>query len=183
MNIFKYEGFMVKIDPEALLLKPFRELWERDKSDDKATALLELGYVYFFCDPRSDYQTYIDEDERTEQIIRGEGMPKGWKPDAKVKKAMELYSSFEPASVKLLESTKRMVDKLRRWMEDIDFTATDENGKPMVAMNTITSTIKQIPDLMSQLYELERKMQSDMHEAGKVRGSAEKTIFDDDLDA
>ena len=35
MKLFKYEGYRVIIEPEALLLKPFRVIWDRDKKDTK----------------------------------------------------------------------------------------------------------------------------------------------------
>ena len=64
MKLFKFEGYKVIIEPEALLLKPFRLIWERDKKETKEKAINELGFVYFFADPRSDYQYIVDEDER-----------------------------------------------------------------------------------------------------------------------
>ena len=59
IKLFKYEGYKLNISEEALLLKPFKEIWQRDKSKNKDKALQELGYVYFISDPRSDYQ-YLD---------------------------------------------------------------------------------------------------------------------------
>ena len=70
IKLFSYEGFKVVISEEALLLKPFKTIWNRDKSKDKNRALQELGFIYFFCDPRSDYQYLIDEEEREKSIKR-----------------------------------------------------------------------------------------------------------------
>ena len=56
MKLFKYEAYKVTISEEALVLKPFKLIWNRDRSATKNKALTELGYVYFMCDPRSDYQ-------------------------------------------------------------------------------------------------------------------------------
>ena len=55
MKLFRYEGYNITISEEALLLKPFKTLWDRDKSKDKYKAMQELGYIYFMEDPRSDY--------------------------------------------------------------------------------------------------------------------------------
>lgn len=64
MKLFKFEGYRVIVEPEALLLQPFKTIWNRDKSKSKDIANSELGYVYFFADPRSDYQYILDEDAR-----------------------------------------------------------------------------------------------------------------------
>ena len=81
MKLFKYEGHRVVISPEALALKPFRRIWERDKSEDKGKALQELSFIYFYCDPRSDYKIIMDDDERLEEIKKGEGLRDAWKAD------------------------------------------------------------------------------------------------------
>ena len=35
MRLLKYEGYKVVIDPEILVLKPFRDLWKRDRTKEK----------------------------------------------------------------------------------------------------------------------------------------------------
>ena len=32
MKLLKYEGYKIVIEPEILTLKPFKKIWERDKS-------------------------------------------------------------------------------------------------------------------------------------------------------
>ena len=181
VKLFKYEGYKLTISEEALLLKPFRELWERDKSADKNRALSEFGYMYFFCDPRSDYQYLVDEKERQKAIIEGEGLPKKWKPDELLNKAMQFYNTFKPTSALLLEDTRSAIDKLRKLLGDIDLTATDNKDRPIYTLNSITATIKLIPGLLKDLDEAEKAVNSDMKDKGRMRGQGEKTIFEDDL--
>jgi hypothetical protein len=35
MKLFKYEGYQITISEEALLLKPFADIWKRDRSKSK----------------------------------------------------------------------------------------------------------------------------------------------------
>lgn len=182
MKLFKYENYKVVVDPEALTLEPFKAIWEKDDSPDKAMATSELAYVYFMCDPRSDYMYIESKEERSNEIKTAEGLPQKWKPDKTVKGAMDFYESFKPASARLLDATKAMADKLSRYLVDVDFKATDTNGKPIYTVNTITSTIKQIPGLIKELHEVEKAMANDMEEGGKMRGQGEKALFEDDID-
>ena len=87
MKLFRYEGYKVTISEEAMMLKPFRVIWERDKTKTKQTALLELGYIYFMCDPRSDYMEISDKDDRSKAIIEAEGMD-NWKADRIVRNSI-----------------------------------------------------------------------------------------------
>ena len=94
IKLFKYENYTVTISEEALLLKPFKKIWLRDKSKYKERALSELGFIYFYCDPRSDYQYLIDDEERATAIKQGEGLSKDWKPDSLVEEAIDFYNSL-----------------------------------------------------------------------------------------
>jgi hypothetical protein len=181
IKLFKYEGYTVTISEEALLLKPFRLIWNRDKSKNKEKALLELGFIYFYCDPRSDYQYLMDDDSRIKAIIEGEGLPTNWKPDKLVEEAILFYNKFKPVAALLLEDTRLAVDKLRHLLRNIDLTQTDDKGKPIYTLNTVTATIKQIPSLVKELDEAEKALNSELKEIGKMRGQGEKTIFEDSL--
>ena len=47
LKLFKYEGYKIVISEEAFALKPFRQIWQRDKTinKDKAIEMLEnIGY-------------------------------------------------------------------------------------------------------------------------------------------
>ena len=182
MKLLKYEGFKVTIAPEALALAPFKKLWNRDRSVSKDRAISEISYVYFMIDPRSDYQYLVDEEERSKAIIEGEGLPNNWKPDKVVTEAMQFYSRFKPTAALLLEDTRVAVEKLRKLLRDINLQDTDDKGRPLYTLNTITATIKQVPSLAKDLDEAERALSSEMRNEGKMRGQGEKTIFEDNLD-
>jgi hypothetical protein len=45
MDLFDLRDFTVTISPKALMVPEFKALWDRDKSNNKSTALSELAYV------------------------------------------------------------------------------------------------------------------------------------------
>jgi hypothetical protein len=179
MKLFKYEGYKIVISEEALLLKPFKDIWKRDKSSNKEKALTELGFIYFFCDARSDYQYIIDEDSRIEAIKEGQGLPNSWKPDTLVLEGVKFYNTFKSTSTLLLEDTRFAVDKLRKLLREIDLSQTDDKGKPIYTLNTITATIKQVPSLVKDLDEAEKAIAKELAQSDKVRGAQTKSIFED----
>lgn len=181
IRLFKYEGYEVTIEPEALMLSPFKDIYKRDKRRDKSMAKQELAYIYFMGDPRSDYQYLVDEVVRSEEIIKGLGMPEGWKPDAKVERALRFYESFKPMSAGLLEDTRALVNKLREELRTLDFNKLDDKGKPVYTLNSITATIKQIPGLVKDLDEAERSLSKDIIAEANARGSQSKALLEDDF--
>ena len=182
MKLFKYEGYQLTVEPEALLLKPFRTIWNRDRSIHKEKALAELGYVYFFTDPRSDYQFIVNESQRATAIKEGEGLSKNWKPDSKVIEAINFYKQFKSSSALLLETTRTLIDKLMIQMQDLDLNERDDKNKPVFALNTITSTIEKVPSLVVKLNEAEKAVASELGNSSRMRGQGEKSVLEDNLD-
>lgn len=180
MKLFKYEDYNVTISEEALLLVPFKVIWNRDRSQKKEKALQELGFIYFFCDPRSDYMYIIDEDLRKQNIKEQEGLPNNWEPDKHIEKAILLYKELTQTSASLLlESTRKLVDKLKNQLETIDLTEEDDKGKPKYTLNIITSTIKQIPELAQKIIEAEQAVAKELTDNSRMRGQGVKKLFED----
>lgn len=182
MRLFRYEGYQVKVAPEALLLKPFKTLWTRDRSRDKNKAQTEFAYIYFWADPRSEYQYIVDDEDRAKEVKAGLGLPAKWKPDKAVQDAIALYSSFTTTAALLLQDTRYAVDKLRQLLRDINLDDKDKNGKPIYTLNVITSTIKQVPALVRDLDNAEQFLNEQLRETEAARGSTEMGIMDTELD-
>lgn len=176
MKLFRYEGYKLHISEEAFLLKPFKEIWNRDKTKDKDKALQELGYIYFMCDPRSDYQYIIDEDERAKYIREGEGIDSKWKPDNKVIEAMKFYNSFKNTATLLLEDIRNMVEGYRMKMREI---TKDMSNLDVKEIKDVGIIIKQIPQLVKDLDEAEKAITKEIMQNDKIRGSAEKSMYED----
>ena len=174
IKLFKYEGYKVVISEEAFALKPFRQIWQRDKTVNKDKAIMELGFIYFFCDPRSDYQYLVDDKERMEAIKEGEGLPPKWTPDRIVTEAMEFYKSFKPISALLLEDTRFMVDKYRKRLKAQEFDELEIKD-----LKEAGALIKQIPSLVKDLNEAEAAIAKEIAQSNKVRGAQEKAMYED----
>ena len=174
MKLFKYEGYEVRVAPEALTLKPFKKLWNRDKSKDKEKAMIELSFLYFYCDPRSDYQYIIDDEIRMDAVKEGQGLPENWKPDAAVKEAITFYRSFDTTSAVLLGAAAEAVDKVQKLIKDLE----PDNTK---SLKEYLMALKLIPEVASMIQDAEKALNEEQ-EFGEAKGAMEKTLFDDGLD-
>lgn len=179
MKLFKYEGYKVVVSPEALILKPFKKIWERDKSENKAKALSELAFIYFFCDPRSEYAIFLDEETRADEIKKGEGLKDTWNPDKAVQEAMELYRKLTVTTAAgLLEDARYSIEKIRKELRSMSFEEVEPAKLPK-ALKDASDTLTKIPALMEALQTAERTLNSEILENSRMRGQGNKTIFED----
>ena len=179
IRLFKFESWEVTVEPEAIMLAPFKALWDRDKSKDKSLAKQELAYIYFLEDPRSDYQYITDYEQRSIEIIKGLGMPKGWKPDNAIKRAADFYKSFKPISAGLLEDIRTITNNLRESLKSMDLNERDDKNKPIYTPDKITSSLRQLTTLATELDEAERKLSKDILADSKARGNNTKALLED----
>lgn len=55
----------------------------------------------------------------------------------------------------------------------------DEKGRPKYQISSITAALKNVEGIVQSLQNLQKKVESELVEQGKTRGSQELTIFDD----
>lgn len=177
-GLFTYEGHRVVISPEALLLKPYKKLWDRDASQDKHKAESELGYMYFFCDPRSDFQIFTDEEVRHQKIVEGEGMSKTWKPDKLVKAAMDYYISFIPTASKLLQSLRKQIDLTIKANETLDPLGIDDPLERAKIIKEMAAASAKGLQLVEAFDKVEKTLFKEITEQSASKGSQELTILD-----
>ena len=169
-GLFDYKNYKVEISADALSIPPFRDLWERDKSKTKHKATQELSYVYFICDFKSPYNIY-DENERKIRVLEDHIKKADWKPDAVVKAAMDKYNEFQRThSMRMLESARNLADKLSAYFDEVDFHATDDNGKPIYNAKDAMTNLKQVGDVIASLDSVKEKVEKEIDSKAKIKG-------------
>ena len=66
MKLIEYKDYKIVVSDEALLVKPIRDLFNKDTSENKEKFMQQMSYMYFMIDPRSTYNYIIDDNERSE---------------------------------------------------------------------------------------------------------------------
>lgn len=182
MHILEYNNYQVEPTQEAFLIKPIRDLYNADKTKSKDKFMTQMSIIYFLADPRSSYNYIIDEDERLKAIIEQEGLPEDFKISKKLQDAIDIYKKHViTTSYLLLQDTKLAIDKVREFLRGVDLSDVDDKGKPKYTINSITSTIKQIPQLAKDVIDAEKAITREIEEHGKLRGTANKTLMDDGI--
>ena len=183
MKLLNIENYQIKVSDEALLVKPIRDLFNADKSKSKEKFYTECSIIFFMADPRSSYGYIVDDEERFDAVKTQEGLPKNYKISPELQLAIDIYKKLTTTiSSQLLEDTYVAIDKLRKFLRNIDLYAVDDKGKPLYTISSITSAIKAIPQLTKDIQEAEKQVNSDVLEIGRKRGGNEgKAMFEDGI--
>lgn len=183
MKLLEWSNYQVQPTEEALLVRPIRRLYNMDRSKQKEKFMQQISYMFFMIDPRSTYSYIIDLEERHKQIILQEGLPENFQPSPELKEAMEIYEKHTTtSSTRLLASTRIAVDALS---EELNSTRArlqerTDKGAAVTKMNDVMATLERVLKFIPQLQELERKVDSEIRESTRARGT-ENSMFEDGL--
>lgn len=184
MKLIKYENYQIVPSDQALQVKPIRDIFNEDTSANKEFFYQQLSYLYFMKDPMSPYADIIDLDERAKQVIDQEELPEDFKPSERLQRAMEIYEVITTTTTKkLLESMRKAVNKIGKFLENVDLTKTDDKGRPVYSITSVTAATDKVPALAKKLIETEKIVSSEIEEVGRARGGNEsKKMFEDGFD-
>ena len=177
MKLFRLVNYEVTISEEALTLAKFRKIWDRDRTQGKLKAQQELAFIYFYADPRSDYAAIIDDEDREKEIKKGLGLKDDWVIDRDLSAAIDFYKSFKPTICLALDDARLQLEKVRTKLRNISL----ENVK----IKDISDFIKANSDVNKAIdlfCEIEKKVNREIQESTKMRGVAEKKLFDEGID-
>lgn len=180
MKLIKIENYQLTVADEALLIKPIRKLFNQDRSTSKEQFYKQMSYLYFMIDPRSTYSYILNEEERAQTIIEQEGLEKDFKPSALLQEAMEVYRKHTVTpSQELLNAALIAAHTVSTFLKKPDILEdVDDKGKPKYQISSITAALKNVEGIVSSLQNLQKKVESELTEQSKARGSQELTIFD-----
>lgn len=167
------------INPDIYTLKPFREIWLRDKTKDKRKAFVDIGYVFWWSDFRSFMHDITDPEEKHREIVKLITDDENYKPDDVVKEAIAMYQKDLPLSLHFLTDVKVAINELRRYFRELDLSETDDKGKLVHNANQVMNSIKSTGDLLETLEKHETKVKKDIDLNNSVRGQKMKGLYED----
>jgi hypothetical protein len=167
-NLITIENNVLRIAPEALVIKEFHDIWKRDKTKTKDKALRELAYVYHTTDFQSIYRNY-HPDIQESKIILDLFADRKWKPDSLIILAQEKYRTLQTTlSLELLIDAEFGLTKLRDYFRDVDFSE-DENG---AAAKNFIANVKQMGELVKGMKVLREEVEKELSNAMQLRGGS-----------
>lgn len=179
MKLIQVSNYELKIADEALLVRPFRKLWNQDRTLKKELFYKQMSVIFYTYSPSSNYSYIVDERERMKEVLSQEGIT-DFHPTTDFKEAVEIYKKLtRTPSTELLADVRLTIDKVRQALNSVDFSDLEEKDK-VSALNTVTSVVGKIPKLVKDLADAEKAVTKELEETTNARGSQELTVFDID---
>jgi hypothetical protein len=155
-SLFIIEGEHVTINPKALMIPEFSDLWERDTSKGKKRSIKEFAYIYYMADYKSEYNAYGLSKET--QLGIDIMMKRDYKPDPYVQKAIDKYKVLqETPSMRYLISMRQRVNGLIDYLDNVqvkdkkrkkneDGTIDETYINPFISINEIVKTMSKMEE-------------------------------------
>lgn len=183
-NIFYIYNKEVRPKPNTLLIPPFKDIWERDKSKEKEKAIKELSYIEFMTSVGNSnpYHGYPDKIRHEVVIIDLFGKDSKWKPDNLVKAAMTKLHEFQlqaSPSYSYYLAAKNAVEKIKGFYDSVDFTEKTKSGMPLYKPAEITRALNDTEKVIQNLIALKKKVDEEILESAKTKGGKEISPFAD----
>lgn len=185
MNLLLYKDGKVEISPEAMMLLPFKTLYDKNKV--KADAVKEMAYIYFMEDKSNEigFWKIPDEKERSREVIHHIfGQTSKWKPSAYVLAAQQFYKEqLTPYASRLLESVLGAIKKTQDYLDNIDWDLKDKSEKHVYDVNKVRDLVIKMPDLEETVQRLKLRIkQEEQAEGDGKRGQHKVGIYEGEED-
>jgi len=180
--LFEVQEKRVYPYPETLIVSPFKEIWNRDRSQKKERALEELAYIEFMSSKlkSNPYKGY-PESTRPSKIVLDIMKDKSWKPDVKVKEGIKKIEEFQLEASPTLRyylSVKKASEGLENFFNTVDLTAVNvKTGNPLYKPKDITSAVNDTSKNTTELNALEKKVHEELFDSVKTKAGKSISVF------
>jgi hypothetical protein len=178
MEIFTLSNNQPIVTTEALLIKQFKDLYDRDRSKNKDLAHKELAWVYFTTDYKSKYLTY-DIETREEILKEDLNLNKTWEPDELIKLAQDKYDQLQQTpTLNYLRSMLNAQQKSTDYFNSVDYSLLDAKGRPVYTIEKINSAMANAAKVVDTIEKLKEKVEKEQSISTKFRGNQEASFFE-----
>lgn len=180
--LFKVEDGMVYPNEETLLIEPFKDIWERDRTRNKNKAKEEFAYIEFMSSMKKSnpYRNY-PEDRKEKIITEAVINTPNWKPDKKVKYGIEVIREFQQnasTTYNYLMSAKKAIESMMDFYNNVDLGERNfKTGNPIYKPKDVTGAINDLERNMINIRSLEKKMQEELIEETRNKSDKEVSWF------
>ena len=167
---------------ETLLISPFKDIWERDKDKKKVNALEELAYVEFMTSMKKSNQYRQYPESQKEGKVRAAVITREhWEPDELIKQAMHKIIQFQQeasTTYNYYMAAKKAAEKMQNFFLEVDINAVNEKTmNPLYKPRDITAALNDTEKVLSNLKNLEKKVEEELYKETKNRSNKEISFF------
>lgn len=158
MRLFEIVSNTPTVTTECLMISPFKEIWERDKSKNKDKAYPELQYIYFNADYKSLYLAF-DKDTREEKLLEDFIKDKKWKADKLVCDGIKKYKEFQNTpTMRFLQSNQDAMESMAEYFSSINWDEVNDRGIAKYDITKVATAVKNAGGIIDNIEKLKEKV-------------------------
>lgn len=177
MDLFELNNNRAFPSAHALLIDPFKTIWERDSDHNKANAIRLFSLVELVCSPkRSNPFGGVSEDKRMAKVKKEVYGDENYRTTDWMILAIGKYRELlliDSPSYDLYDAAINGKEKLVNFLREFDLNEKTNAGGLILKPKDITSALTDINRVAKELEEGRTKVNSELIEAAKTRGQRE----------
>lgn len=180
--LFVIQDRLVQPNPETLLISPFKEIWNRDKSEGKEVALQEFAYIEFMTSfKKSNPYRQLPEREKEVKVRSSTVKLEKWEPDDLVLegiKTIRMFQTEASTTFRYYESAKNAIEAMIDFFNTVDLSEKNyKSGNPLYQPQQITRAFNDLEKNIANLKALEKRVNEEILEESKKKGDKEISFF------
>lgn len=182
MDLFIIENGIAKPSEHAILIEPFKTIWESDTSKSKGDAIKSFTYIELVCSiKKSNPFAGYPDDERPSKVAKEVYKSEIYTPTELENEAITVYREFlEEASPTLsfYRASLKAAQELKTFYNEVNLNERTNGGAAVYKPGDITRGLKETSEVIKSLRDLESQVQSELVEKTKTRGQREIGHFE-----
>lgn len=173
MELFEINNSIASPSVHALLIEPFKTMWEEDNSRQHQDSIKKFTYIELVCSPKKSnpYAGYSEE-ERPIKVKKEVFKDENYLIDTDIvqgtMKYIELLMEASP-TYGLYMAAMNAANKMKDFLNTVKPDEKNINGAYMLKPADINKAIKDIPDIMKSLTSLRDKVIEELADEAKTR--------------
>jgi len=171
IRIIDLKDNKVIINPECLVIEPFKSIWFNDKSKDKVNAYNAITYIWYFASFKSPF--FQHDDVTKDELIRTHIL-KGvdFKVNKEIKEAINVfYKIHDTPSLKLFRAVQDSISKMNEFFQNVEY---NEDS-----ITKIQKAIIDMPKMQEAVQIAMDNCNKEQSSGNRVRGEATLGMFED----
>lgn len=166
---------------ETLLISPFKEIWERDLSQDKGTALKEFTYIELMSSKkRSNPYAGYEKEDRKKKLISMLFEP-NWTPDSLIELGLEkihLFQTEASVTYSYYMAVLDGVEKMKAFFSALNLNERNSKNVPLYKPNEIILAISNTDKVLQNLTSMKEKVEQELFDSVKTRSNKQINRFE-----
>lgn len=151
-------------EPSTLMIKEFGDIWKKDKSKNKETALKYFAFIYFKYDLKSKYRNSYSGTDLDKMIKIDLFKDSKFKLSSEVHKAGIIFNNLQiTKSLKLLLSAEGVLEQITNYFDNFDINEVEDVKDKADIILKVMRNLKEIDEVTSKIEVAKKRIEADLY--------------------